>query len=184
MPSCQHLWGMINIQFGFVVFEKCFHCGGLRTFFVFEDIPVLGDKYREGDCFWSCVENAQSFRFDLQCSKCGYIERFDDLMGLLHCTGCLAECQIDVLRREYESEKTWILVAFGFLPKRETRPIPEYKLDILSDYFNQRRDTSRSRIKIVSFDLIEDVSCCRGDFMYDVGMLSLEPPGERRTLFE
>lgn len=183
MPDCQHLWEMTNVQFGFVVFEKCFHCGGLRTYFSAENVPILGDKYREGDCFWSRVENAQSFRFDLQCKRCNHLEKFDDIMGLLHCTGCLPECKVDILRIRYEAEKTWILVAFGFLSKEETRPIPEYKLDVLSDYFNQRRDTSRSRIKIVSFDLIEDVSHCRGDFIHDVGMLSLEPPKERKSLF-
>jgi len=174
---------MTGIQFGFVVFEKCFHCNGLRTYFSLEDTPILGDKYREGNCFWSRVENAQSFRFDLQCSKCNHLEKFDDVMGLLHCTGCLSECEVDVLRIKYEAENTWILVAFGFLAKEKTRPIPAYKLDILSDYFNQRRDTSRSKLRIISFDLIKDLSLCRGDFIHDVGMLSLEPPQERKPLF-
>jgi hypothetical protein len=90
---------------------------------------------------------------------------------------------VEALRLKYEAEKTWILVAFGFLPVAGPESIPSYKLDILSDYFNQRRDTSRSRIKIVSFDLIDDLSHCRGDFMHDVGMLSLEPPPERKPLF-
>jgi hypothetical protein len=181
--SCGHRWEMTNINFGFVVFEKCFHCNGLRTYFSMEDTPILGDKYREGDHFWSRVENAQSFRFDLRCTKCGHSEKFEDLMGLLHCTGCLPDCEVEILRKKYEKERTWILVAFGFLPKAKTELIPSYKLDILTDYFNQRRDTSRSRIKIVSFNLIEDLSLCRGDFIHDVGMLSLEPPEERKPLF-
>jgi hypothetical protein len=183
MSECQHHWEMTNIQFGFVVFEKCFHCDGLRTYFSLEDTPILGDKYREGPHFWSRVENAQSFRFDLRCTKCNHLEKFDDVMGLLHCTGCLSDCKVEALRLKYEAEKTWILVAFGFLPAMEPESIPSYKLDILSDYFNQRRDTSRSRIKIVSFDLIEDISHCRGDFIHDVGMLSLEPPPERKSPF-
>jgi hypothetical protein len=181
--SCGHQWEMTNIQFGFVVFEKCFHCNGLRTYFSAEEVPILGDKYREGDHFWSRVENAQSFRFDLKCTKCDHLEKFDDLMGLLHCTGCLPDCEVEILRKKYEVEKTWILVAFGFLPQAKTEPIPSYKLDILTDYFNQRRDTSRSRIKIVSFNLIKDLSLCKGDFIHDVGMLSLEPPKDRKPLF-
>ena len=183
MSECQHQWEMTNIQFGFVVFEKCFHCNGLRTYFSLEDVPVLGDKYREGDCYWSRVENAQSFRFDLKCTRCNQSEKFDDLMGLLHCTGCLPDCEVEILRKKFEAERTWILVAFGFLPTAQTKPIPSYKLDMLTDYFNQRRDTSRSRIKIVPFNLIEDLSRCKGDFMHDVEMLSLEPPKGRKAIF-
>jgi hypothetical protein len=129
------------------------------------------------------MENAQSFRFDLQCTKCSHVEKYDDLMGLMHCTGCLPDCEVDILRRKYEAEKTWILVAFGFLPKAKTEPMPSYKLDILTDFFNQRRDTSRSKIKIIPFDLIEDLPRCTGDFIHDVDMLSQEPPGERKPLF-
>lgn len=109
--------------------------------------------------------------------------KLNELMGLMHCTGCLPDCQVDVQRRKYEAEKTWILVAFGFLPQAETEPIPSDKLDILTDYFNQRRDTSRSRIKIVPFNLIGDLSRCKGIFMHDVGMLSQEPPEQRKPLF-
>ncbi len=117
MPACQHQWEMTDVEFGFVVFEKCFHCNGLETYFTVEANPVLGDKYRDGDCFWSVVENAQSFRFNLRCSKCNQVEKFDDLMGFLHCTGCLEDCRVDMLRKQLEPKKTWILVAFGFLKK-------------------------------------------------------------------
>jgi hypothetical protein len=75
------------------------------------------------------------------------------------------------------------LVAFGFLPEAKTKPIPERKLQVLTDYFNQRRDTSRSTIKIVWFDQIKSLSLCRGEFIHDVGMLSLEAPEERKPLF-
>jgi len=183
MSECHHQWEMINIQFGFVVFEKCFHCNGLRTYFSVEDHPFLGDIYRQGHCYWNRMENAQSLRFDLRCAKCNRLEKFDDLMGLMHCSGCMPDCQVDILRRKYEAERTWILVAFGFLPQAKTEPIPAYKLDILTDFFNQRRDTSRSKMKIVSFDLIEDLPRCEGDFIHDVGMLSQEPPEERKPLF-
>jgi hypothetical protein len=182
VSECQHRWEMTNIQFGFVVFEKCFHCNSLRTYFSVEDAPILGDKYREGDCSYSRLENAQSFRFDLRCTKCNHLEKFEDLMGFLHCTGCLPDCKVEILRKEYEARRTWILVAFGFLPQAKTKPMAAYKLDMLTDYFNQRRDTSRSMIKIVSFDLIEDLSRCKGDFIHDVGMLSTEPQKDREPL--
>lgn len=183
MSECQHHWEMTNIQFGFVAFEKCFHCNGLRTYFSKEDNPILGGKYREGSCFWSQVENVQSFRFDLRCRNCGQLEKFGDLMGLLHCTGCLSDCAVDILRKKLEAQKTWLVVGFGFLNKGETKSYPADKIDMLTDYFNQRRNTARSRIKVVPFDMIPDLSRCKGEFIHDVGMLSLEPPKERRPLF-
>lgn len=179
MAQCQHRWKMTNIQFGFMVFEKCSHCAELRTYFSKED---TWDEYKEDECLWSIVENAQTFRFDLKCTECGHVEKYDDLMGLLYCSGCLEDCEVERLRKKYETEKTWILVAFGFLPQGRQTPIPEYKLEILSDHFNQRRDITRSRIKIVSFNMIKDISLCRGDFIHDIGMLSLEPPEDRKPL--
>jgi len=183
MSGCQHQWEMANVQFGFVVFEKCSHCNGLRTYFCVEDRPILGDKYREGHCFWARVENAQSFRFDVRCARCGQLVKLDDLMGFLECTGCLPDCPVELLQAELEPTRTWILVAFGFLSKERTLPLEPFKVDVLTEYFNQRRDTTRSRIRIVSFDLIEDLSRCQGQFIHDVGMLSLEPPPERKPLF-
>jgi hypothetical protein len=183
MPECQHQWEMTDIQFGFMTFEKCYHCNGLRNYFSVDDNPILGGKYREGACFWSQVENAQSFRFNLKCRKCQRLEKFDDLLGLLHCTGCLSDCPVEILRQQYEAKRTWITVAFGLVDKKKMIPFAPGKLDILTDYFNQRRDTSRSTIKVIPFDLIKDLSRCKGDFVNDVGMLSLEPPPERKPLF-
>src|SRR5512142_1142771 len=95
MPEHQHQWAMTNTRFGFIAFEKCFHCNRVRTFFFADENPDLSDEYREGPCFWTRVENAQSIIFDLKCTKCGYVEKFDDLMGLLQCTGCLADCEVE-----------------------------------------------------------------------------------------
>lgn len=182
--DCPHLWEMTNIKFGFVVFEKCFHCNGLRTYFTVEHIPYLGDKYTEGDHFWSRVENAQSFRFDLRCTTCDRVEKFDDLMGLLYCTGCVSDCPIETQRKKLEAERTWVLLASGFLAEGEVKPkvIPSDKLDILTDYFNQRRNTSRSRIAILPFDLAQGFLGCEAEFLHDVGMLSQEPPQDRKPL--
>lgn len=180
MPNCQHHWKMTNIQYGFMIYERCSHCNSLRTYFSKDNIS---EQYREGDCTWSVVVSAQTFTFDLICSKCQHLEKFDDLMGLLYCTSCLGDCKIEVLRNELQKQKTWLLVAFGHIPASFNNPIPQKKLDILTDHFNQRRDTSRSTIKIVSFNLIDDLSLCKGEFIHDVGMLSLEPPEERESIF-
>jgi hypothetical protein len=170
---------MINIQFGFTVFEKCSHCQTVRTYFSDKD---TWDEYVEDDCTWSIVENAQTIRFDLQCKECKHTEKFNDLLGLLYCTSCLDDCRVEQLRKEYEEQRISILVAFGYLPEVLTHPISPKKLEILSDYFNQRRDTKRSKIKLLPCSLIEKLSLCKGEFIHDVGMLSLEPPGERTPL--
>jgi len=185
MSGCQHKWKMKNVEFGFVVFEKCFHCNRVRTYFTTEMVAILGDEYREADHFWHRVENAQSFRFDLQCSVCGDLESFGDLMGLLYCTGCLSDCRLEILRRELEAERIHMLMACGFLGESELKPkqVRPDKLEELTNYFNQRRDTARSRIKIVPFDLEDGFCRCKGEFLYDVDMLSQEPITARRSPF-
>ena len=184
MSTCQHLWEMTNIRFGFMVFEKCFHCNRLRTYFSAPDHPMVGDEYREGEHTWRIMENAQSLQFDLQCQKCHQREDFSDIMGFMYCTECLDDCEVARLQKEYEKKKTFVIVAFGFFPREEQRAISPRRLKILEDYFNQRRDTSRSTVAVLSFDLIDDFSRCKGDFIHDVGMLSLEPPPkERKPLF-
>jgi hypothetical protein len=180
MPECVHQWKMTNIEFGFTVFEKCAQTREVRIYFSKDD---TWDQYREGDREWSIVENAQTFRFDLKCSECGRLEKFDDLMGLMYCTGCMADCKVEILRREHRKRKAFTWVAFGFLPEGRLHPISAERLNILAEHFNQRRDTSRSTITIIPFTLIEDVSLCLGEFIHDVGMLSLEPPDERKPLF-
>jgi hypothetical protein len=179
MVDCRHQWEMVDVEFGFVAFEKCFHCGGLRTFFATELAPVLGEEYREGRCFWSRVENAQSFRFSLRCMRCGERHTFEELMGLLFCSGCDPACEIDRLQLQAEAEGEWALVAFGFTDRGGPIPIPPAKLEILADYFNQRRAPSRPRLRLLSFEVIAELSRCHGDFLHDVGMLSVKPPPPR-----
>lgn len=180
MSSCSHSWKMVNLQFGFTVFEHCSHCQGLRTYFSREG---TWDQYQEEGCLWDIVENAQTLRFDLQCQKCDEVQKYGDLLGFLYCTSCLKECEVEKIRRESEKNRTWVLVAFSFLPEGLKKPISQDRLQILADYFNQRRDTSRSTLRILPFSMIRSISHCRGEFIHDVGMLSLEPQTERKSLF-
>lgn len=177
-------WEMTNIQFGFIVYEKCYQTEELRTFFTTETNPILGDRYREGKKHWTRMGVAQSFQFDMKNRQTGEVVSFHDLMGLMYCTGCMSDCELDVLQKKLQKEKTMMLIAFGFFPETKENPISEAKLKILDDYFNSRRDTSRSKIKVVPSNLIKDLSRCRGEFLYDVDMLSQEPPAaERKTFF-
>jgi len=179
MSDCQHSWKMTNVQFGFSVFERCSHCQSLRTYYSSQD---TWDQYQEGEHSWSIVENAQTLRFDLECRLCHRRESFQDLLGLMYCTSCLPDCEAERIRKEAEKNRTWILVAFSHLPDGLKHPVGEDRLAILSDYFNQRRDTTRSTIRFIPFTRIKKISLCRGEFIHDVGMLSLEPQTERKAL--
>ncbi|NOZ61887.1 MAG: hypothetical protein GXO74_09415 [Calditrichaeota bacterium] len=184
MTSATQEWEMKNIQFGFIVYEKCYQTDELRTFFTTEANPILGDRYREGKKHWTRMGVAQSFQFDLRNKKTGETIPFNDLMGLMYCTGCMSDCELDVLRQKYEKERTMVIVAFGFFPESLENPIPQEKLDVLTEYFNLRRDTARSKIKVLASTLIKDLSRCRGEFLHDIDMLSQEPPAaERKPLF-
>ncbi len=178
MSQCQHQWKMTNIEFGFTVCERCAKTQEVRTYFSLED---TWDQYVEGDNYWTIVENAQTFRFDLKCTACNRLEKFDELMGIMYCPGCTDECKVEIQRKKGLASKTFVLVAFGFLPQALSNPLPQDKLDVLSEHFNQRRDTRRSTIKIIPFTDIEDISQCKGEFIRDVGMLSLEPE-DKKTL--
>jgi hypothetical protein len=177
--ACDHRWKLTNTRFGFIVFERCSDHGELRSYFCNE---AASEAYREDGCTWRIVENAQTFQFDLTCTECGRVEPYGELMGFLYCTECMDGCPIAKEQRALAPSKTWTMVAFGFLDGDGARPIPPAKIDRLSDYFNQRRDTSRSRIKIVSFEDIEDFARCKGEFIHDVGMLATEPQARKPLL--
>jgi hypothetical protein len=174
--GCSHNWKMINVAYGHIITEKCSKCNIVSTYFSLEDRPPL-EEYREGDHFWNVMESAQSFRFDFQCTLCGRIVNFDELMGLLMCTGCDPNCKAEKIQRLQEKERTWVYVAFGFLPKAEHKQLSEEKIAMLEDFFNQRRKSADSRIKIVSQELVTDFSLCYGQVIKDMNMLSLTPPG-------
>ena len=101
MPECQHQWEMTHIEFGFLVFEKCSQPYSLRTYFSAKDHPVIGEKYRDGNSDWTIMENAQSFLFDLKCKKCNLVEDFREIMGFMYCTGCLPDCEVEILQKKY-----------------------------------------------------------------------------------
>lgn len=172
--KCSHTWEMVNVRYGFIITEKCFECSKISTYFSDVDRPPL-EEYREGEHFWNVVESAQSIAFDLKCSKCGQEEPLSDLMGLMMCTGCDENCKVDALMKELEPKRTWVYVAFGFLPPDECPQLSKEKIAVLEDYFNQRRK-SDSRIKIVSSDMVDNYATCYAEVIRDLHLLSLTPP--------
>ena len=175
--ECQHQWTMINVQNGFIITENCFRCHKTSTYFSYEDKPPL-EEYREGEHFWNVMQSAQTIRYDLACIKCDAVVPFGELLGLMMCTGCDENCKVDQLRRTLEKDRTWVYVAFGFLPVEEVLQLSDYKISVLEEYFNQRRKSSTSKIRIVSSELISDIKNCYADIIKDVGMLDLKVEGQ------
>jgi hypothetical protein len=172
-------WEMTNIEYGFTVFEKCTEDKRVRTYFAVED---TWDEYVEDGCRWQIVENAQTIRFDLRNTRTGDTIQLKELMGLLYCTSCMEDCEVERIRQEALQHRTLVLVAFGFLPDACKHGIAPAKLEVLAEYFNERRDTSRSRVSIIPCSLIPNISLCKGEFIHDVGLLSFDKEPARQPL--
>jgi len=170
--KCRHSWKMVDVKQGFIIMEKCSHCRKISNYFAEELKPPM-EKYREKEHFWNYMESAQSIRFNLRCTRCNETVNFNELLGLMMCTGCDEKCDVNIQMKELEKEKTWIYVAFGYLPIDEKKQLTEEKIAILEDYFNQRRKSSKSRIKIVSHELVRDIKNCYGEVIMDMDLLSL-----------
>lgn len=173
--KCSHIWEMVNVQAGYIVTENCFRCHKTATSFSAGEWPPM-EEYREGEHFWNIIEVAQTIRFDLICKTCGKLIPLNELAGLMMCTGCDQKCPVDALMKELEKSRTWVFVAFGFFPVDERAQLSHQKIAILEEYFNQRRKSSSSRIRIVSSEMIDDISRCFAEMIRDVDMLSLSPP--------
>jgi hypothetical protein len=170
--KCKHRWTMIHVRTGYIITENCFQCNETATYFCSEDNPPL-EEHREGDHFWNVMESAQSIQFDLECDLCHTIVSFKELAGLMLCPGCNENCKIDKLRKGFEKDRTWVYIACGFLPVGEVKRLSQEKISILEEYFNQRRKSSNSGIKIISYEMIDDIKNCYAEVIKDVGMLNL-----------
>ena len=173
--KCIHQWEMVNTCPGFILTETCHKCNLVSTYFSREDNPPL-EEYRDGDHFWNVMTSAQSVRFDLKCKLCNTLVTFDELSSLMLCTGCKTDCDVYKLLQKYSGERTWIYVAFGFKPFSDKTKLSNEKIAILEDYFNKRRKSSKSSIKIVPYEMINDPDSCTGEFIMDTSMLSLTAP--------
>jgi hypothetical protein len=169
---------MVNVANGLVVMKKCFHCAKVSTCFTFHNKPPL-EPCHEQEHFWNFVESDPSFHFDLKCIKCGILIKLEELVGLMMCTGCDETCQVDILRRKLEPEHTCVCIALGCRPIDERRQLPQEKISILEDYFSQQCNSSKSKIKIVSHEMVKSIENCYAKVIKDVEMLFMVPSEEK-----
>ena len=168
--KCSHLWEMVNIAGGLIVMKKCFHCGKVSTCFCFHDKLPLEPCYEQGH-FWNFMEGDPTFHFDLKCTKCGTLVKFDELVGLMMCTRCDETCEVDILSRKLEPEATRVYIALGCRPVDERRQLAREKIAILQDYFNQECKPLKSKIKIVPHEMLKSIDSCYAKVIKDVEML-------------
>ncbi len=157
--KCSHLWEMINLTSGLVVMKKCFHCAKVSTCFTFHNKSPV-EPCHEGEHFWNFMESDPSFHFDLKCSKCGTLVKLDELVGLMICTGCDETCQVDIIRRKLGPEYVRVCIALGHHPVDERKQLPREKFSVIEEYFSQQGKSLKSKIKIVSDEMVKSIENC------------------------
>jgi len=169
--ECEHSWKMVNVAGGLIVMKKCFHCGKVSTCFCFHhELPL--EETREEEHFWNFVEADPAFHFDLECEKCGFSVRFDELVGLCKCVGCDDKCKVNDIRKQLEPQGSPVLIALGQRPMDERKQLPAEKIKILQTYFKQQQKRSNRKIKIVPHDMVRKIESCYAEPVKDVHMLS------------
>jgi hypothetical protein len=172
--GCAHSWRMTNVRYGFIVVERCYHCKMERSYFAAEHTPPK-EEYREGDHFWDYMGSAQSVQFGLKCDHCSLEVPFDDVLGLLTCSGCTPDCDAHVISRICEDQKVWVYVALCYQPDVVSKDDMGERLAVLSQYFNARLKTPGKKILIVPGWFVKDIDVCQGTVLKDVGMFEVEP---------
>jgi len=97
--------------------------------------------------------------------------KLDELVGLMSCTGCDERCEVGILRRKLEPEHTHVYIALGSRPVNERKQLSEEKISILQDYFNQQCKSLKSKIKIVSHEMIRNIENCSAQIINNAEML-------------
>ncbi len=103
--------------------------------------------------------------------KGGVKVKLDELVGLMICTGCDESCEVDVLRRKLEPENTQVCIAMGCRPIDERKQLPEEKLTILQEYFDQQGKSLKSKIKIVPHSMLRSIDNCYAQAIKDLDTL-------------
>jgi len=176
--KCSHFWEMVNVASGSIVMKKCFHCGKVSTCFTFHDKSPLEPCHEENH-FWNFMEGDQSFHFDLKCAKCGTLVKFDELVGLMLCTGCDETCEVDILKRKLEPQDTRVYIALGYRPIEERKQLPQEKFAVLKDYFSQQCKSLKCKIKIVPHEMVKNIASCYAEAIKDVETLFTVPSEEK-----
>lgn len=157
--KCEHNWEMENVARGLIVMKKCYHCGKISSCFCYHDKQPVEPCYEEGH-FWNFMEGDPTFHFDLKCSKCDTLVRYDKIVGLMICTGCDERCRVDELKRKLEPAGVVVVIALGPRPVDERGSLGDDKIGILQDYFDQKSDFLKNKVRVVHHRMVKDLDRC------------------------
>jgi hypothetical protein len=179
--ACHHQWIMTNIRGGYLVIEGCFHCRNRISFFSQEPVPPI-DDYQEGPHFWSHLADYQASQFDLKCEKCSTEAPLKQVMALMLCMKCNAECGVYAASSQQPDRKTWVYVALCANTSHAAKKcVPPKSLCALNGYFNMGIKDPAKKILVVPCRLRKSVDTCQGIVLADVGLTELhrERTGKR-----
>jgi hypothetical protein len=168
--KCSHVWEMVNVASGLIVMKKCFHCSKVSTCFCYHDKLPL-EPCHEGEHFWNFVEGDPTFHFDLKCANCGTFVKFDELVAMMICTGCDERCDVDGLRRELEPQGTRVCIVLGRRPIKGRKQIPDEKIAMLQEYFDQQAKSLKSKIRLVRDTMVRRLDNCYAEVLKDADIL-------------
>ncbi len=178
--TCEHVWEMTNVKGGLIVMKKCFHCSKVSTCFVAHSQPPVGESH-EGEHFWNYMESNPSFHFDLKCGKCDKVVDFDELVGIMVCTGCDETCEVDILRKKLVDEGSNVHIALGRRPLDERKSLPAEKLAILQEHYHQQGKHLANQVEIVSHEMIKDIDKCFAEVIEDPRKFFRIPAKEKKS---
>lgn len=87
------------------------------------------------------------------------------------CTGCDEECEVDAIKRQLEPEGTQVYIALGNRPVAERKQIPEEKIAVLQEYFQQQYKSLKTGIKIVFHKMVKSIGSCYAEMVKDADAL-------------
>jgi hypothetical protein len=174
MSACRrHAWSMVNVRYGYLVTEGCFHCLNRISFFSSEPVPPI-ESYHEGEHFWSYLGSSQASKFDLRCETCGAVAPLGEMMALMLCWRCDPECEVAKLASADPNSTTWVYVALCANSSHSSGScVSKESLRALTEYFNAGLDDPQKRIIVVPCSLRKSVDSCQGIVLADVGLTEL-----------
>ncbi len=165
---------MVNVRPGHIIVEHDLLSRAVRSYFSDEPVPPV-EEYREGKRIWQYAGMAQSFQFDVRDERTQEVVPFRELLGLLYYGSCKEGSVIRRIGELAHENKISIYVAITYeAPDGSSRILPEDKLRILNQLFNERLRTPDKKILILPdlFDLYKTMSY--GEIMIDFGLTSME----------
>jgi len=171
---CTHSWKIADTRDGFIVAEKCFHCGHIREYFASERTPPK-EEYREGAHYYNFMTSAQTVHFNMRCEGCGKVVSLRNLMAIMQCEHCTGHCPLHLISRTAQEQRLWVYGALCYAtPDGGEGALDLEQLLALNAFFNSRLRSPGKKILILPSTFRASPATCKAIVLTDVGMLPEE----------